>query len=70
MLWDETNLYIAAELTETHIWSTLTRHDTIVFLDNDFEVFIDPDNDTHHYFEIEINAAGTNSRFVHVETLS
>ena len=59
LLWDESYLYIAAELIEPDIWSTLTKHDTIVFLDNDFEVFIDPDNDTHHYFEIEINASGT-----------
>jgi|GEM_PF-5265226 len=30
-----------------------------VFYDNDFEVFIDPDGDTHRYYELEINAFGT-----------
>jgi hypothetical protein len=31
----------------------------VIFQDNDFEVFIDPDGDTHGYFEIEINALKT-----------
>ncbi len=56
MLWDQHNLYIAAELEEPHIWSYLSQRDTIVYHDNDFEVFIDPDGDTHNYFEIEVNA--------------
>ncbi len=56
MLWDKQNLYIAAELEEPHIWSYLSLRDTIVYHDNDFEVFIDPDGDTHNYFEIEVNA--------------
>ncbi len=54
MLWDTTYLYIAAELEEPHVWGKLTRHDQIIYNDNDFEVFIDPDNDTHHYFELGI----------------
>ncbi|QEH41648.1 carbohydrate-binding family 9-like protein [Chitinophaga sp. XS-30] len=59
MCWDAQHLYIFAELTEPHIWATLRQHDTIIFHDNDFEVFIDPDGDTHQYFEIEINALNT-----------
>ncbi len=59
MLWDDQHLYIGAELEEPHLWATLTQHDTIIYHDNDFEVFIDPDGDTHDYFEIEINALGT-----------
>ncbi|WP_143309607.1 carbohydrate-binding family 9-like protein [Chitinophaga vietnamensis] len=59
MLWDEKYLYIAAVLQEPHVWGTLLQHDTIIFQDNDFEVFIDPDGDTHHYYEIEINALNT-----------
>ena len=31
----------------------------MVFLDNDFEVFLDPDGDTHRYAELEINHLGT-----------
>ena len=31
----------------------------MIFRDNDFEVFIDPDGDTHAYYELEVNALGT-----------
>ena len=49
----------AATLIEPHIWATLTEHDSVIFHDNDFEVFIDPDGDAEDYFEYEINAFGT-----------
>jgi hypothetical protein len=56
MAWDDRYLYVAAELEEPHVWATLTAHDAVIFHDNDFEVFIDPDGDNHEYYEIEINA--------------
>lgn len=59
MLWDDEALYIAAELEEPHVWATLTEHDTVIFHDNDFEVFIDPDGDNHLYGELELNALNT-----------
>lgn len=59
MLWDDDHLYIAAELEEPHLWGTIRQHDAVIFHDPDFEVFIDPDGDTHGYFEFEINALNT-----------
>jgi hypothetical protein len=59
MLWDDEFLYIAADLLEPDIWGTLTTRDAVIFQDNDFEVFIDPDGDTHDYFELEVNALKT-----------
>ena len=59
LLWDDDYLYIAAELEEPDVWATLTQRDAVIFHDNDFEVFIDPDGDTHNYSELEINALGT-----------
>ena len=59
MLWDDDYLYIAAELEEPHVWATLTKHDSVIFADPDFEVFMDPDGDTHEYYEFEINALNT-----------
>jgi len=59
MTWDNKGLYIAAELLDPHVWAYLKKYDDIVFYDNDFEVFIDPDNDTHRYFEFEVNALNT-----------
>ena len=59
MLWDEGHFYVAALLEEPQVWATLTERDAVIFRDNDFEVFIDPDGDTHNYFEYEVNAFGT-----------
>lgn len=59
MLWDETNFYVGAYLEEPNVWATLTARDSIIYNDNDFEVFIDPDGDTHNYFELEMNALNT-----------
>lgn len=56
MLWNDSTLFVAATLQEPQVWATQTHHDDIIFKDNDFEVFIDPDNNTHQYFEIEVNA--------------
>jgi hypothetical protein len=59
MTYDEEGFYVAALLEEPHIWAAQTEHDAVIFRDNDFEVFIDPSNDTHNYLEYEINAMGT-----------
>jgi hypothetical protein len=59
MAWDDQALYIAAELVEPHVWGTLTEHDAVIFYDNDFEVFLDPDGDNHVYGELELNALNT-----------
>ncbi len=59
MLWDDTHFYIGAYLEEPHLWATLTERDAVIFQDNDFEVFIDPDGDTHAYYELEMNALNT-----------
>ncbi len=59
MLWDDTFFYVAAELEEPHVWGTITKHDEVIFQDPDFEVFIDPDGDSHEYYEFEMNALNT-----------
>jgi hypothetical protein len=59
MLWDDNYFYVAAKLQEPDIWGTLKNRDDIIFYDNDFEVFIDPDGDTHNYVEFEMNALNT-----------
>ncbi len=59
MLWDDNYFYVGAQLEEPHVWGTLTKHDSVIFQDNDFEIFIDPDGDNHEYCEIEINALNT-----------
>lgn len=59
MLWDDEHFYVAALMEEPHVWATLTERDAVIFHDNDFEIFIDPDWDTHNYYEYEANAFGT-----------
>lgn len=59
MLWDDDNLYISAVLEEPDVKGNVSRRDDIVYHDNDFEVFLNPYNDTKLYYELEINALGT-----------
>jgi uncharacterized lipoprotein YddW (UPF0748 family) len=59
MLWDDKNLYLAAELLEPHTWATIHKKDAVIFKDNDFEIFLDPDGNGLNYYEIEVNALGT-----------
>lgn len=59
MLWDNTYFYILAKLEEPHVWGNITERDKVIFHNNDFEVFVDPDGDTYNYYELEINALNT-----------
>jgi len=59
MLWDDEYLYIGAELEEPDVKATLTKHDSVIFHDNDFEVFLKPPGSAPGYFEFEINALNT-----------
>ena len=45
MLWDDDYLYVFARLEEENIQAKLKQRDTIIYYDNDFEVFLDPDGD-------------------------
>jgi len=56
LLWNETHLYIAFIAEEPFMVATQTERDSIVFLENDLEVFIDGGD---CYYELEINAANT-----------
>jgi hypothetical protein len=50
MAWDDSCFYIGAELREPDVHATLTKRDTVIFYDNDFEVFIDPNGDNLEYY--------------------
>ena len=59
MLWDDEYFYFYAELEEPHVWATLTKKNSRIYDDNDFEIFMDPDGDNHNYYEFEMNALNT-----------
>lgn len=56
ILWNDTHLYIAFVAEEPFVEAKLTERDSIIFLENDLEVFIDGGD---CYYELEINAANT-----------
>ena len=57
LLWDEEALYIGAELQDDTIWATVMNRDELIYIDNDFEIFLAPQDTSHLYYEIEMNAA-------------
>ena len=59
MGWDDSYLYVNAEMEEPHVWGTITEKNAVMFEDNDFEIFIDPDCDGLNYYEFEVNALGS-----------
>lgn len=59
MTYDEKYLYFAAVLPTPNINGTLTERDSIIYHDDDFEIFIDPTNTGYNYLELEINALNT-----------
>ena len=42
VLWDDEALYVGAQLWDDTIWATVKERDAIIFADNDFEVFLAP----------------------------
>lgn len=59
MAWDDAFFYVAAELEEPDVWAKQSVRDSVIFQDNDFEIFIDPEGTTSPYYEFEMNALGT-----------
>lgn len=59
MLWDDNFIYFYAELEEEHVWGDITERDAVIFYNNDFEIFIKPNQFQPNYAEFEVNALGT-----------
>eukprot|EP00995_Heteronema_vittatum_P007481 NODE_262_length_1564_cov_4.591419_g187_i0.p1 GENE.NODE_262_length_1564_cov_4.591419_g187_i0~~NODE_262_length_1564_cov_4.591419_g187_i0.p1 ORF type:complete len:446 (-),score=116.13 NODE_262_length_1564_cov_4.591419_g187_i0:118-1455(-) len=57
--WDDEYLYVAAWLEEPDVWANLTARNSVVFHDNDFEIFLSTDGTHHYYKEFEVNALNT-----------
>jgi hypothetical protein len=59
MGWNEAFFFVGVEMEEPDVWGTIREKNAVIFEDNDFEVFLDPDGDGLNYYEFEINALGT-----------
>jgi hypothetical protein len=55
MLWHEQFLYIAASLADPDVRAAMREHDSPLYREGAFEVFIDPDGDGCDYLELQIN---------------
>jgi hypothetical protein len=55
-LWDDDALYVAFKIEEPFVRAQLTERDSLIFQENDVELFIDGGD---CYYELEINALGT-----------
>ncbi len=55
MLWDDYYFYFGVEMEEPHVWGTILFRDQVVCVENDFEIFIDPNSDSHQYYEMEFS---------------
>lgn len=56
VLWDDENLYIGFWAEEPYVIATQKERDSIIFLENDLEVFIDGGD---CYYELEMSALNT-----------
>ncbi len=59
MLWGDKYLYVAFECVDPDIWGKGTKHDEFIYVEDCAEVFIDPEGQGRHYFEVDVSAMNT-----------
>ncbi|RKY57989.1 MAG: hypothetical protein DRP95_06410, partial [Candidatus Latescibacterota bacterium] len=59
MLWDDRCFYFGFYCEDPDVWSEDPRKDTRIWVEEDVEIFLDPDWDERNYYELEINPKGT-----------
>jgi hypothetical protein len=57
LLWNDSHLYVAFWAEEPRVEARLMERDSLIFLENDLELFIEGGD---CYYELEVNAANTN----------
>jgi hypothetical protein len=55
VLWDDKNLYVAFNVEDKDVWSTLDKHDDKLWNQEAVEMFIDADGDGKTYVELQVN---------------
>ncbi|KAI8614930.1 hypothetical protein BC830DRAFT_341375 [Chytriomyces sp. MP71] len=46
-------------MEEPHVWTNISQRNSVIYWQNDWEMFIDPDGDALNYYEFEVNALNT-----------
>ena len=55
MMWDDKYLYVAFEAVDNDVYATMTNFDDFIFMEEVVEVYIDPEGQGRHYWEIEVS---------------
>jgi hypothetical protein len=55
MLYDDVNLYLAFEVTDTHLWNRFTKRDEPIYEDEVVEAFLCPSGQLHYYYEFQVS---------------
>jgi hypothetical protein len=58
-LWDDKNLYLAFNMEDKDVWTTLSKRDDKLWNEEAVEAFIDADGDGKTYVELQANPTGT-----------
>jgi len=59
VLWDDNNIYFGAEIEDEDLFAKYTAHDSPLYKEDVFEVFVWPDESRRYYYEFEVNPLGT-----------
>ena len=57
-LWDDDALYLAFDGDDESLVATLTQRDEPIYTEDVFELFLDPDGDERHYYELQVSPKG------------
>jgi hypothetical protein len=59
MTWDEQNLYVFVQITDTDVFSSYKTHDQPIWKQDCVEMFIDADGNRRGYVELQVNPNNT-----------
>jgi len=59
LLYDEKFLYVGFTCEDDYVWSTITQRDGSIWEQECVEVFLNPANTIHQYYEINVNPLNT-----------
>jgi hypothetical protein len=57
-LWDDQALYIAFDGDDDALVATFEKRDEPIYTEDVFELFLDPDGDERHYYELQVSPKG------------
>lgn len=57
-LWDDQNLYVGFDVTDTFLKSDYRNHDDHLWEQDCVEIMVDPDGDGRNYFEMQVSPRG------------